>query len=412
MCRIENIILHVPNYFSVSVQVGTVKAQDQDAEMADVKMKKAPSTAPRASASANEGGGKERRAGAGEVDVHIKQQQQQQAPPPTAAVPPVAAAATATAVVPGAGGRSGSGSGSGSSKHFFTPKPMAGPRPALARGGWASLTASTAAATFVTPRNGAAGHMPEKNASPGGTGSVGGSGSNNAKESRGDMSSSTTGAVLPASKQAAPEGPGALESAAAAAGSESWWVHQPAAVLRCLRELLLGAEEAPRPASSSSSSSSGMVGKGQSNGSASEKGAPRSSSSSSLSPSSSRPALVSLLHEAGCGDGDCGGGAVGVVPPSPNAQKQKRQKPQPKAQDEQDFAAGLRKDPLHHLAGKMRLLLTAELSGGCGEKKRGGGSNRGAATATAEGRAEPGLQEFISLVEDVHRSVERTTRQQ
>lgn len=79
-----------------------------------------------------------------------------------------------------------------------------------------------------------------------------------------------------------------------------------------------------------------------------------------------------------------------------------------KVEKELGFAAGLRDDPLRQLAGKMRLLLTAELSRGCG-KEEGSGSKNGAVGARA---AEPGLEEFISLVEDVHRSVERTTRQQ
>lgn len=118
--------------------------------------------------------------------------------------------------------------------------------------------------------------------------------------------------------------------------------------------------------------------------------------------------MVSLLLEAG-------GGGGGEVPPSPRARKetqQKQLKTKAKTEEEEDFAAGLRKDPLQHLAGKMRLLLAAELSRGFGEDEGGGGPKRGVATAPGGGRAEPGLQEFISLVEDVHRSVERTTRQQ
>lgn len=104
-----------------------------------------------------------------------------------------------------------------------------------------------------------------------------------------------------------------------------------------------------------------------------------------------------------------------MVPPSPREQQPKQKhkaktngKVKAEEEEDLDFAAGLRRDPLQHLAGKMRLLLTAELSRGYGEDEGGRGSKTGA----AGGRAEPGLQEFISLVEDVHRSVERTTRQQ
>lgn len=344
---------------------------------------KASSTSPQTSVSVS--------AATQEVAVRIKQQQSSPLAP-AASLAAAAAGATTAGVSGAVGGHSGS------AKHFFTPKPMAGPRPALARGGWASLAASTAAATFVPPNG--AGKVPEINTA-GGTGSVGRSGGNS-KENGGDIDSGsgTTGAAIPPPKQVAPGESAVAVAGGAAAGSESWWVHRPAAVLRCLRGLLLSSAEAPPPlppppSSASSSSPSSVVGKGQPNGAANKGGAPPSSPPPpsslplSLSPTSSPAALVSLLLEA------------------------QEQKPIPKAkaeQEEEDFAAGLRRDPLHQLAGKMRLLLTAELSKGGEEEGGAGWSKTGVGLAGA--RAEPGLEEFISLVEDVHRSVERTTRQQ
>lgn len=84
------------------------------------------------------------------------------------------------------------------------------------------------------------------------------------------------------------------------------------------------------------------------------------------------------------------------------------------AKGEEDFAAGMRRDPVEQLAAKMRLLLRADLAtthtrgdaadGGGGDGEKGRGKEAGQALTL-------GLAEFLSLLEDVHRSVERTTRQ-
>lgn len=165
---------------------------------------------------------------------------------------------------------------------IFTPTPLAGPRPALARGGWASLAASTAASTGVSEAG-----------------------------ERGD-----DGGQL---------------------GLAGTWVNRPLSVLHSLRSLLVFRSPVPEG-----------------------DGGPEES------------ALVCLLKD-------------GV------------RESQPFGEDcGCDYGAGLRRDPLEQLAGKMRLLLQADL---------GDESDKGVS------KVKLGLGEFISLLEDVHRSVERTTRQ-
>lgn len=179
----------------------------------------------------------------------------------------------------------------------FTPTPLAGPRPALARGGWASLAASTATSTGVSEA--------------GGGGDEGGQ-----------------------------------------LGLAGAWVNRPLSVLYSLRSLLLSRSPGPKKASDGDGGSEDS-------------------------------ALVCLLRD-------------GV------------RETQPSGEDcDCDYGSGLRRDPLEQLAGKMRLLLQADLADGNeDENDKVVGSGR-----VAVSQVKLGLGEFISLLEDVHRSVERTTRQ-
>ncbi|CAN0024546.1 unnamed protein product, partial [Scytosiphon promiscuus] len=339
---------------------------------------------------------------------------------------PVGSGAAATAPASASSSES-KAAGGGGARHFFTPVPMAGPRPALARGGWASLAASTAAATYVPPV-----------AAAGGV-SVGGDRSN------GSDKAAAAAAAVPAQKQAAPEAaqaktgadsnaggfPGVKE---AAVGSGSWWVNQPGAVLRCLREVLFGSPPASLPPHSPYRGSSlsdkdgrneadkDLQGSSSVSRSGGDDGEGRATTGEGgASPASS--ALVSLLLEGrgvGGGGGEGGGrmalssssgGGPAVAWGTPPQQQK-----QPKAQTgREDYAAGLRGGALEQLSGKIRLLLESELSRGDGEEDIGPGRAGGAAAAATRARAgagrDLGLEEFISLVEDVHRSVERTTRQ-
>lgn len=175
---------------------------------------------------------------------------------------------------------------------IFTPIPLAGPKPAVARGGWASLAASTAASTGVSEAGGG-------------------------KAEGGQL------------------------------GLAGTWVNRPLSVLHSLRSLLVSRSPVPEKA---------FDGDGE----------PEES------------ALVCLLKD-------------GV----------RETQPLPFGEDcDCDYGLELRRDPLEQLVGKMRLLLQADLS------NKGVGSGD-----VAVSQMKLGLGEFISLLEDVHRSVERTTRQ-
>ena len=213
--------------------------------------------------------------------------------------------------------------GSGAGKEIFTPTPLAGPRPALARGGWASLTATTAAATGVADQDN----------------SGGGSGSDRGNNSAADGKDGRLG--LPGT-----------------------WANRPLSVLRSLRALLLPSLTGDEKCLE------GL-----------DEGGKETTAEGAEQPS----ALVSLLED---------GTRTTSLPPEGG---------------EFDYAGHLRTDALEQLSGKMRLLLCADLvSDGGG----GGVSRNGADTGEVPMAARRlGLGEFISLLEDVHRSLERTTRQ-
>ena len=274
------------------------------------------------------------------------------------------------AVCVGIGGSSSGGRGVGDAVgEVFSPTPLVGPRPALARGGWASLASSTAAATTAAAaataitRARAADNIAKEGRAGGNKGGGGGGDSDD------------------------DGGEGARERWMSNAAA---WVNRPASVVAHLRDLLL-----PTPASAPASGSSvpalgsalgkkhpGLVVEGPGG----EKGR-----------GGGRPALVSLLEGGVCMSpaavvsaaaakkGTMVVAAAGVAGGSREAGCT-------------TYAAGLRTDALEQLAGKMRLLLRADLWAG-GDRDEG-----------VEG-VKLGLGEFVSLVEDVHRSVERTTRQ-
>ncbi|CAM9746394.1 unnamed protein product, partial [Laminaria digitata] len=289
----------------------------------------------------------------------------------------------------GGGGVGVGGVGGGVGK-FFSPTPLAGPRPALARGGWASLASSTASAN--TGARAAADNPLRGDRAADGTKGTRRSGGGGDVDDDDDSDDDDDGGERARQRW--------MSSAAA-------WVNRPASVLACLRALLLPAPT-PAPTPASSSSSSPALGKRDpALALALGKRGPGPAAEGPGSPyredakGGGGPALVSLLETGACVSSTTAvaaaaaaaaeGGAVGGHCSAPGGG---------------GYAAGLRREGLEQLAGKMRLLLRADLSAGRGkgggeERERGGGG---------EG-VKLGLGEFVSLVEDVHRSVERTTRQ-
>lgn len=231
------------------------------------------------------------------------------------------------------GGRvvSGNGGGRGARRKVFMPTPLVGPKPALARGGWASLAVATAAATRI----------------PGDHPDSGEGGDNDEPNGNDDI--------------------GPME---AGAGT---WVNHPLSVLECLRELLLRRATVMASSSTTATTAASMA-SGKANGSGAIMVAADPKEDVAAMPRG-HSALVELLDsgfDSTVASNDTKDGG-------------------------EDYAACLRKGPLEQLAGKMRLLLRAD-------RDRAG-------VGIGEEGLKIGLAEFISLVEDVHRSVERTTRQ-
>lgn len=217
---------------------------------------------------------------------------------------------------------------------FFSPTPLAGPKPALATGVWASLAAYTAAASTDTV-SGEDGDSEE-----GGGATVERNDTNNDDNDSGGEGGSGEGGGL---------------------GAAGIWVNRPLAVLALLRGLL----SLPTLAYDDNDTAFWKKGETVAAGCNGSGGGARDGS-----------ALVGLLESGWSAEtpteeehGTAGGG--------------------------EGYAEGMRRGRFEELAGKMRLLLRADM----------------AFVGEGEGGVRLGRAEFVSLVEDVHRSVERTTRQ-